>query len=171
MKLPFYTLIGPALKKYSKFYNRVCAPRMFGYDFFVIFMGILGALASLTDIVRIVQGGSTLSENLWRSRCQRGSEVVSAEVERDMKLMVSILSVEHYILLIFGAITKNPVLLLPWLALEILVIMLEILLFVLKLLTEGIHMNRSQIIVTVIMIHNWLHVFCLFRTFLTSCDY
>lgn len=101
----------------------------------------------------------------------------------------------------------NPVLLLPWLLMGLLVMFLEAFLFASRLFYEGIHMNRSELLFTgergsflhanqdtepypaplpppgfvcislgmlhvpVMMVHNWLQVFCLFNRQVRMCEY
>ncbi|PSN30536.1 hypothetical protein C0J52_26042 [Blattella germanica] len=95
---------------------------------------------------------------------------VNPEIERDLKLIVSILCVEHYVCLILGAITEHPALLMPWLMMSTLVIILETVLFVSRLIVDGVCVNRAQIIIAAIMIHNWLQVFCYFKSLIFRCD-
>ncbi|KAJ9596508.1 hypothetical protein L9F63_012450, partial [Diploptera punctata] len=91
---------------------------------------------------------------------------LSAELRRDLKLIVSSIDLEHYLFLIAGAFTKDPALLMPWLAMAILVILLETFLFVSRLISDGIYLNRCQILVAAVMTYNWLQVFCFFRSLL-----
>ncbi|OXU21994.1 hypothetical protein TSAR_016565 [Trichomalopsis sarcophagae] len=88
---------------------------------------------------------------------------VPAEVERDLKLMSSILGIEHYTLIMLGAITDYPMLHAPWLLMQSCMIGLELLVFLVRLFLEGLHVSRDQILISILSLHNWLQVFCLFQ--------
>ncbi|EEB15038.1 hypothetical protein Phum_PHUM344520 [Pediculus humanus corporis] len=86
------------------------------------------------------------SDSLWRNRIRRGNQnLVSREAERDLKLMVTILSVEHYVLMIFGVLQTNPALLMPWLMMEAMIVALESVFFGMRLFAEGLTINRTEI--------------------------
>ncbi|XP_026281978.1 uncharacterized protein LOC113208935 isoform X1 [Frankliniella occidentalis] len=200
MGIPFRTVLGPPLMKYSRFYNRLCSPKIFGYSTYAACLGILGTVVTLIDLRRLLNGEAPTCEGLWKNRLSRSERLsisphpsctllrsgskglsqlrfmvfllaVTNETARDLKLMSSVLGVEHYALLALGAFTDNPVLLLPWLFMGMVVIFLEAFLFASRLFYEGIHMNRSEVLFTVMMIHNWLQVFCLFNRQVRMCDY
>ncbi|KAL0278586.1 UNVERIFIED_CONTAM: hypothetical protein PYX00_000366 [Menopon gallinae] len=163
--------VNSVREKYRRFYCRVCTAGGFGHAWFVLILGIVGALVTICDIIQITEGGSMLTENLWRNRINRGTQrLVRPETERDLKLMVSILSMEHYILMVFGVSQKNPALLLPWMMMEATVIALEAILFGMRLFVEGFAMSRGEVFMSAIVIHNWFQVFCFFRKNLTMCD-
>lgn len=63
-------------------------------------------LLSFYDIIRIIRCGSVLPCSLWRSRIKPG-KLVSAECERDLKLVSLVLSLEYYLLLICGSLTVS----------------------------------------------------------------
>ncbi|XP_026281979.1 uncharacterized protein LOC113208935 isoform X2 [Frankliniella occidentalis] len=171
MGIPFRTVLGPPLMKYSRFYNRLCSPKIFGYSTYAACLGILGTVVTLIDLRRLLNGEAPTCEGLWKNRLSRSERLMTNETARDLKLMSSVLGVEHYALLALGAFTDNPVLLLPWLFMGMVVIFLEAFLFASRLFYEGIHMNRSEVLFTVMMIHNWLQVFCLFNRQVRMCDY
>nr|XP_018906386.1 PREDICTED: uncharacterized protein LOC109036550 [Bemisia tabaci] len=142
-------------------YSGVCAPSLFGSAKFVSCYGLLGLFIATLDIVRILHGGPYLPEKLWGR--VRKSHAVHPRLERDLKLMVSVIEVEHYTLMILGALNANPVLLLPWLLLQFLVIMFQCLFYLARLFINGVFVNKSEVLTTAFMVHNWLHVFCLFQ--------
>ncbi|XP_014614977.1 PREDICTED: uncharacterized protein LOC106792962 isoform X1 [Polistes canadensis] len=99
-----------------------------------------------------------------RSKKEDLSELkTSAEVERDLKLMTSILGIEHYTLIMLGAITEYPMLYIPWLLMQLCVIIVEIIVFFVRLFLDGLHVKRDEILPAILMVHNWLQVFCLFH--------
>ncbi|XP_043673987.1 uncharacterized protein LOC122631870 isoform X3 [Vespula pensylvanica] len=85
------------------------------------------------------------------------------DVERDLKLMTSILGIEHYTLIMLGAITEYPMLYTPWLLMQLCVIIVEIIVFFVRLFLDGLHVKRDEILPAILMVHNWLQVFCLFH--------
>ncbi|XP_071567938.1 uncharacterized protein [Temnothorax nylanderi] len=84
-------------------------------------------------------------------------------VERDLKLMTSILGIEHYTLIMLGAITEYPMLHTPWLLMQLCVIIVEIVIFFVRFFLDGLHLKRNEILQAVFTLYNWLQVFCLFH--------
>ncbi|XP_025263339.1 uncharacterized protein LOC112637549 [Camponotus floridanus] len=87
---------------------------------------------------------------------------VPLTVERDLKLMTSILGIEHYTLIMLGAITEYPVLHTPWLLMQLCVIIVEIIVFLVRFILDGLHIKRNEILQAIFTLYNWLQVFCLF---------
>ncbi|XP_076753332.1 uncharacterized protein LOC143424859 [Xylocopa sonorina] len=111
------------------------------------------------DIIRIINCKASV-----RSSSQsRSNETVPLDVERDLKLMISILGIEHYTLIMLGAITEYPMLHTPWLLMQLCVIIVGIVLFCVKVFLDGLHMKRDEILLSILTVHNWLQVFCLFH--------
>ncbi|KAF7395932.1 hypothetical protein HZH68_009982 [Vespula germanica] len=80
------------------------------------------------------------------------------DVERDLKLMTSILGIEHYTLIMLGAITEYPMLYTPWLLMQLCVIIVEIIVFFVRLFLDGLHVKRDEILPAILMVHNWLQI-------------
>ncbi|KAG8238902.1 hypothetical protein J437_LFUL015187 [Ladona fulva] len=121
----------------------VCSAGYLGCSAFVICLGVLGAAFTMTDVFRIIQGGRTLADDMWRRRYARGG-VVSHHFERDLKLMMSVLRVEHYMFLIIGAVYLNSTFLLPWLVHQGFVIFMEGMIFFVRLLGDGVHVYKGE---------------------------
>lgn len=99
--------------------------------------------------------------------------------------MTSILGIEHYTLIMLGAITVSdsktiifqlnifsnviiifqeyPMLHTPWLLMQLCVIIVELIVFCVKMFLDGLHVKRDEILLAVLTVHNWLQVFCLFH--------
>lgn len=101
--------------------------------------------------------------------------------------MTSILGIEHYTLIMLGAITVSewfeddylrvtnvfsnvimilqeyPMLHTPWLLMQLCVIIVELIVFCVKMFLDGLHLKRDEILLAVLTVHNWLQVFCLFH--------
>ncbi|XP_026825702.1 uncharacterized protein LOC113562017, partial [Ooceraea biroi] len=88
---------------------------------------------------------------------------VSFNVERDLRLMTSILGIEHYTLIMLGVITEYPMLYAPWLLMQLCVIIVEIIVFFVRFFLDGLHFKRNEILQAIFTLYNWLQVFCLFH--------
>lgn len=51
----------------------------------------------------------------------------------------------------------------PWLLMQLCVIIVEIIVFFVRLFLDGLHVKRDEILPAILMVHNWLQVFCLFH--------
>ncbi|KAL0122989.1 hypothetical protein PUN28_007558 [Cardiocondyla obscurior] len=98
-----------------------------------------------------------------RSSRHQNSQEVPFTIERDLKLMTSILGIEHYTLIMLGAITEYPMLHTPWLLMQLCVIIVEIIVFSVRFFLDGLHVKRNEIFQAVFILFNWLQVFCLFH--------
>ncbi|KAK9302204.1 hypothetical protein QLX08_005659 [Tetragonisca angustula] len=137
----------------------VCDHSIMGHSIYVIILGLIGTVITAFDIVRIINCKLPV-----RSPSQtRNNETVPTDVERDLKLMTSILGIEHYTLIMLGAITEYPMLHTPWLLMQLCVIIVEVTVFCVKVFLDGLHIKRDEILLSVLTIHNWLQVFCLFH--------
>ncbi|KAK6624069.1 hypothetical protein RUM44_010927 [Polyplax serrata] len=122
-----------------------------GNPWFVTCLGILGIIVAIKDIVCLIQSNSRCGadSNVWRNRINRGSQsLVTPAAERDLKLMVSILSAEHYLLMIFGVLQKNPALFMPWLMMEAIIVALEAIFFGMRLFAEGLSIKRTEVLMS-----------------------
>ncbi|XP_029045360.2 uncharacterized protein LOC114877231 [Osmia bicornis bicornis] len=136
----------------------LCDHYIMGNSIYVTLLGFIGTVITAFDIVRIMNCKST-SRSVSQTR---SNESVPFEVERDLKLMTSILGIEHYTFIMLGAITEYPVLHTPWLLMQLCVIIVEIIVFCVKVFIDGLHMKRDEILQSILTVHNWLQVFCLF---------
>ncbi|XP_046754068.1 uncharacterized protein LOC124416782 [Diprion similis] len=112
------------------------------------------------DIIRIMNSKPPLR---CANRQRGGGDVVPTDIERDLKLMTSILGIEHYTLIMLGAITEYPMLHTPWLLMQLCVILVEVIVFFVRLFLDGLHVKRDEILLAFLAVHNWLQVFCLFH--------
>ncbi|CAG9862271.1 unnamed protein product [Phyllotreta striolata] len=170
MKVPFYTVIGPLLKKNHRHIKFFCEKPIFSFSpFYVLVLGILGAFLSIYDILRIIKCGPTLPGFLWRERLKNCS-LVAPEVERDFKLICLVLSAEYYMFLLTGLATGNPIFFLPFLCLYAGIILMESSIFLMRAFLEGLDFNKSSLVMSMFMVYNWLSVFCTFCRHMTGCD-
>ncbi|XP_026470747.1 uncharacterized protein LOC113375008 [Ctenocephalides felis] len=170
MRAPLKNLWGPHFKRHHKFYRRLCTLQPFNWgSWTVMCIGTLGFYLTFLDIRRLLNGGPTLPRNLWRYRTEYQT-VLAPELERDLKLMTSVVMLEYYMLMVIGVVTNNVVMYMPWLMIELVVMICELLTCCLSLFTDGLRADTSVLLVTVGMICNWLIVFCSFRKGLMICD-
>nr|XP_033335921.1 uncharacterized protein LOC117226061 isoform X2 [Megalopta genalis] len=142
----------------------LCDHYMMGHSIFVILLGLIGTVITAFDIVRIMNSKSvTRSDNEKQISHCRAKESVPLEVERDLKLMTSILGIEHYTLIVLGAITEYPMLHTPWLLMQLCVIIVEVIVFCVRVFLDGLHVKRDELLLSFLTVHNWLQVFCLFH--------
>ncbi|XP_030751943.1 uncharacterized protein LOC115879315 [Sitophilus oryzae] len=170
MKIPFYTVIGPLVRKNKVFVNNICSnPALAIAPIYVGVLGILGVGLSLFDILRIIKCGPTLPRYLSRERI-KNEKIITAEAERDFKLICLVLSTEYYLFLLIGLFTDNPIFFMPFLCLYTVIILLEIVVFITRIFLDGFHFQKRQIIMTGFMVYNWLSVFCTFARSMSCCD-
>lgn len=107
MKMPFFTILGPLLRKNQKDISKICSyPALKIAPIYVGVLGTLGVILSVFDIIRIVRCGPVLPRYLWRERLKT-STVVTPEAERDCKLICLVLSSEYYLFLLVGLSTVS----------------------------------------------------------------
>ncbi|XP_046399298.1 uncharacterized protein LOC124165814 [Ischnura elegans] len=141
--------------------HNICSSTYLGCEAFVTFLGVVGALFTVTDIFRIIRCGPVLDEEMWgREQSKDGS--VNPVLKRDLKLVSSVMGAEHYLLLLIGSISGKPLLLVPWLIVQAFVIVMEIFVFFLKLTSGGVHVFKGEVLLYAFLVHNWLQVFCYF---------
>ena len=51
----------------------------------------------------------------------------------------------------------------PWLLMQLCVVIVEIVVFFVRLFLDGLHIKRDEILSATIAVLNWLQVFCLFH--------
>ena len=51
----------------------------------------------------------------------------------------------------------------PWLLMQLCVIGIEFAVFMVRMFLDGLHVTRDEILRTILTIHNWFQVFCLFH--------
>ncbi|KAG7210441.1 hypothetical protein KM043_011973 [Ampulex compressa] len=136
----------------------LCDHYIMGNPVYVIVLGLIGTVITAFDIFRLVNCKIPV-----RSTRSRDSDTVPFDVERDLKLMTSILGIEHYTLIMLGAITEHPMLHTPWLLMQLCVIIVEIIVFFVRIFLDGLHIKRDEILLATLAMHNWFQVFCLFH--------
>ncbi|XP_029670971.1 uncharacterized protein LOC115240134 [Formica exsecta] len=135
----------------------LCDHYVMGSSLYVIVLGFIGTVITTLDIIR------TINYKIPRiSSRHRHNQEVPFTVERDLKLMTSILGIEHYTLIMLGAITEYPMLHTPWLLMQLCVIIVEIIIFLVRFFLDGLHIKRNEILQAIFTLYNWLQVFCLF---------
>ncbi|KAB0793301.1 hypothetical protein PPYR_12921 [Photinus pyralis] len=126
------------------------------------FVGLLGMGVCLYDMLKIVQGGRTLPCSFYRGKIDLHIKCLTPEHERDCKLINLVLSFQSYALLVAGSTMRNPYLFLPWLALYALVIAGDMTVVTIQLFKEGIDFEKRFLISSIVLIYNWLAIFCMF---------
>ncbi|XP_011700765.1 PREDICTED: uncharacterized protein LOC105457666 [Wasmannia auropunctata] len=134
----------------------LCNHYIMGSSAYVIILGLIGTVVTAFDIIR------TINYKIPRTS-SRNNQEMPFTVERDLKLMMSILGIEHYTLIMLGAITEYPMLHTPWLLMQLCVIIVEIIVFFVRFFLDGLHVKRNEILQATFTLFNWLQVFCLFH--------
>ncbi|XP_011641806.1 uncharacterized protein LOC105430134 [Pogonomyrmex barbatus] len=147
----------------------LCNHYLMGSSLYVIFLGFIGTVspsinAKFRQVVTALDIIRTINYKIPRtSSHHRNNQEVPFTIERDLKLMTSILGIEHYTLIMLGAITEYPMLHTPWLLMQLCVIIVEIIVFFVRFFLDGLHVKRNEILQAIFILHNWLQVFCLFH--------
>ncbi|XP_044733502.1 uncharacterized protein LOC123296107 [Chrysoperla carnea] len=171
MKIPFHTILGPTLRKHFKAHDAFCRIPIFkpAGAWYVIVVALAGIFFSIFDIIRVIRDGPTLPPSSLRPRLKSGA-VVSPATERDLKLMGSTLTLEYHTLLLLGVLTGHPVFLMPWLFMQGLIILLECVIFFLRLACSGICMDRRTLVAVILTPIHWVIVSCYFKSKISRCD-
>ncbi|XP_011864951.1 PREDICTED: uncharacterized protein LOC105560435 [Vollenhovia emeryi] len=136
----------------------LCNHYIMGSSLYVIILGLIGTVITAFDIIR------TINYKIPRTSSRhRNNREVPFTVERDVKLMTSILGIEHYTLIMLGAIKEYPMLHTPWLLMQLCVIIVEMIVFFVRFFLDGLHVKRNEILQAAFTLYNWLQVFCLFH--------
>ncbi|XP_019868095.1 uncharacterized protein LOC109596935 [Aethina tumida] len=168
MKLPFHTVLGPMLKTNIKPIKSLCRYPLLRFSpIYVGCLGIVGLILSVFDIIRIIHCGPILPGYLRRSKI---GTLITPQMERDFKLICLVWSFEYYSLLLIGLLTQNPIFFLPFLILYAAIVLLELAIFAMRILCDGICFSKTTLIMSVFMIFNWFSVFCTFFQSMTRCD-
>ncbi|KAF2898187.1 hypothetical protein ILUMI_07991 [Ignelater luminosus] len=168
-KYPFQNLLVPLIHRHGKTLKNTCSfPILNICSAYAGLLGVFGMGLSLFDIVRVVKCGSVLPYSLLRPRIKAG-KIVTAECERDLKLISLVLSLEYYFFLIVGSLTENPTLFIPWLILYAFIITTEFIVFLCRLFVEGYKVSKHGLLLSMFIIYNWLTIFCIFHRFTANC--
>ncbi|KAL1494086.1 hypothetical protein ABEB36_009739 [Hypothenemus hampei] len=169
MKIPFYTFLGPLIKRRKFLINTFCSHPVLSFvPIYVWILGVLGVILSIFDIWRIIKCGSVLPGYLWRERMKRN--VITPEAQRDCKLICLVLSVEYYFFLIVGLVTNNPIFYMPFLILYAIIITLEVIVFFSRVFADGLCLRKRTFLMTILMLYNWSSVACTFARSMSCCD-
>ncbi|XP_066140819.1 uncharacterized protein [Euwallacea fornicatus] len=169
MKIPFYTVIGPMLRKYKLTINHVCVhPLLTFAPIYVGVLGVLGVVLSAFDIYRIVKYGSVLPSYMWKGGPSK-EKFTTSEAERNCKLVSLVLSVEYYLLLLLGFFTNSSIFYMPFLVLYPLIIFLDIIVFITSMFVDGFNLPKKALIMTMFMIYNWSSAACTFARSMSCC--
>ncbi|KAF5302085.1 hypothetical protein FQR65_LT08635 [Abscondita terminalis] len=114
---------------------------------------------SFYDIIKLVQYGELLCSCIYRGKTDK---IMKPSHERDFKLINLVLSFEYYTLIVFGTALKKPALFVPWLTLYAFIIMGDVLVFVVHLFNEGCNFDKNFLSSGMLLVYNWLAIFCLF---------
>ncbi|KAK5641428.1 hypothetical protein RI129_009975 [Pyrocoelia pectoralis] len=162
----FPSVINPFTRSYrrnQKAVRKACRFPLFDLcNFYGVIFGLFGMGVCLYDILNIVQCGRTLPCSCSRGKIDFHLKFLTPEHERDCKLINLVLSFQCYALLVYGTTMKRPNLFLPWLTLYALVIIGDIFVFTMQLFTEGCDFEKRFLSSSLILVYNWLVIFCLF---------
>ncbi|KAK0170059.1 hypothetical protein PV328_010666 [Microctonus aethiopoides] len=123
-----------------------------GNRLYVIILGIVGAAITTFDVIRIMNYKLPAKYSFRSSY----SDIVPLTLERDLKSMVSVIVIEHYTLIMLGAITEYPILHIPWLVMQLCVIIVEIGEFFISIIVNGLHIRRAGFFQAIIIIFHWI---------------
>ncbi|XP_076680430.1 uncharacterized protein LOC143375327 [Andrena cerasifolii] len=137
----------------------LCDHYLMGNSIYVIILGLIGTVITAFDIIRLM---NTKMPSRSATHCTN-KKAVPHDVQRDLKLMTSILGIEHYTLIVLGAITEYPMLHTPWLLMQLCVVIVEVIVFCIRVFLDGLRMKSDEILVCIWTVYNWLQVFCLFH--------
>ncbi|GJQ71875.1 hypothetical protein Trydic_g2988 [Trypoxylus dichotomus] len=144
----------------KSFITRLCTCRLFNTSkAYIVALSVLGVVLSIFDLYRILRSGSTLPCALWRARIKTG-RVVSPECERDLKIVGLVFSVEYYGLLLYGVATNNPIYFLPILYFYAVIIVVEFLVFILRMYINGLDLDKEHLLAAMFIIFRWIIVYC-----------
>ncbi|KAK0161780.1 hypothetical protein PV327_008194 [Microctonus hyperodae] len=128
-----------------------------GNRLYVIILGIVGTAITTFDVIRIMNYKLPTKHSFHPTI----SDIVPLTIERDLKLMTSVIVIEHYTLITIGAMTEYPILHIPWLVMQLCVITVEIVAFFISIIANGLHVHRAEIFQAIMTIFHLLQVFCL----------
>ncbi|XP_029173352.1 uncharacterized protein LOC114942203 [Nylanderia fulva] len=148
------------LQKIGRIACSLCDHYVMGSSLYVIVLGLIGTVSLVITALDIIR---TINYKSRRTSRHRLNQEVPFTVERDLKLMTSILGIEHYTLIMLGAITEYPMLYTPWLLMQLCVIIVEIIVFFVRFFLDGLHIKRNELLQAIFTLYNWLQVFCLFH--------
>ncbi|XP_057321442.1 uncharacterized protein LOC130665167 [Microplitis mediator] len=148
-------------KNHSFFLERlihtVCKNCIFGKSAYVMILGIIGTIISTVDVFRMMNHKRIDNDTSDQHKNCR----VSSMFARDLKLMISILGIEHYVLLVLGTVMEVPILHMQWLLIHAFIIILEIGTIFLGVVFK-LNTRFDGILETILATFNWLQVFCYF---------
>ncbi|XP_066253952.1 uncharacterized protein [Euwallacea similis] len=169
MKIPFYTVIEPILRKNKLSINHVCVhPSLTFAPIYVGVLGVLGVVLSAFDIYRIIKYGSVVPSYFWKEGLNK-EKFITSEAEKNCKLVSLVLSVEYYLFLLLGLFTNSPIFYMPFLVIYPLIILLDIAVFITSMFVDGFNLQRKALIMTIFMIYNWSSVACIFARSMSCC--
>ncbi|KAH8276749.1 hypothetical protein KR044_008144, partial [Drosophila immigrans] len=108
---------------------------------FVFVMSLIGAYCSIREYIHI----------FWYPNCRlnmsrpRRFNVLSPEVLRKARLIGALLMCHCWVLLVYGLLTVSPYFLLPWLIVNSLVLKLDIVLWIIDLITGRVSLQSSTL--------------------------
>ncbi|XP_049850669.1 uncharacterized protein LOC126323717 [Schistocerca gregaria] len=144
---------------------KLCFINPMGSTLVVVGLALVGLVVNAADVVHRLQHIATPSEaSRDRPTCSVSIKwrpsPVSVETERQIQLMSSLLNFENNFMLLAGILLDSTALIVPWLAVQTVTVLLELLIFCSQIATVGLHMGRFDVLTTATTVHNFLQVLC-----------
>ncbi|CAH1395929.1 unnamed protein product [Nezara viridula] len=166
MKVPFGHVLGPFFKQHSAYINIICKPCLFGSQVYLMVFSVVALIITISDLNRLI-GQGCLSPSLLKSL---GPKVCPTFL-KNSKLIGSGINIYTYLFLLLGVVYNYPVFLMPYLFLQFLNISLLAMLLTLTVITNWSNLEKKNLPLFGFMVHNWLQVFCFFRSCLHVSDF
>nr|CAD7415879.1 unnamed protein product [Timema poppensis] len=140
----------PLFQRHSHLFNSVCTLKG-GHYYIVTLLALVGWVVALADVLRLLLGGPTLVDELLRRRravhIRLGKWMTSRPVlQKDIKLIASVLAIEHYTFLIAGVFIANPSLFLPYLMMQAFMVLVQGVVFIIMVIDCGVHLSRMELL-------------------------
>lgn len=139
-----------------------CGTYVFSLGKFVLFLAVLGVVATFMQVHRILADGEVLSDR-FLPLVDHPPVPLRDKPVRDLKLVLCILELAIYSCLLLGAVVHYSMFLFPWLLNKLLLMAATSLLTCWKFfLQKPMTLSTLGLISLLIELHNFLYVLCLF---------
>ncbi|XP_014262411.1 uncharacterized protein LOC106674283 [Cimex lectularius] len=164
MKIPFHEQFGTFFRTYNKDLCMICSPCLFGSMEYVLTLSIIGTLTTLWDCVCLTNCGQIYShlKPIEPNFCP--------VIKKYFRFLTCGLYLAIYSSLAIGIKIEHPVLLLPYILLQMVNITLLILVAFLSI-PKSTKLTRKTLIYCGFSAFNFLQCFCSFRHMLQSRDF
>lgn len=144
--------------------GNICCFYIFALDKYCMAIAIFGIVLTTMDIYSVLADGPVLS-NEWRMTSVDKDKPVSAEKERDIKLVTAVMEWTIYCCLFMGTYYSQGVFLLPWIWLRLFILLSSLFVFFTKMIKQKpIMVSMMQLLEKLMEVHNLLYVTCLLKS-------